>query len=320
MTEYEIENGKIKFKHRQPAEPLGFIDYIKGKKEDKLYIINGYLRHLSIPKINVYDVNEEKEVMIDLRDIDAIMFGFFTHFFENLGPFNDFLEYVKIYNIKSVNSVDIIRQNMTKQYLIDLKRKDKLPIPSTKIVNNIETLLKLPEDEKYLVKPIISERAKSTVVISDMDMEEIEKYFNEHNGKIIGGVEQKILLQYFNEDFLNYGEYKICVVRGEISIARRTVPPKNPKSSQIISTSNGSTMEKHIPDTEQSKICLKVYEVFNEVYGPTDYIRVDLVGHEDHYEISEIEAINPDLITCYGYHTEEDYKDLYDKLYDCLKN
>ncbi len=77
-------------------------------------------------------------------------------------------------------------------------------------------------------------------------------------------------------------------------------------------------MEKYVPSEYETKLCEKVFEEFNKYY-PAYYIRVDIVGDGADALISEIECINPDYITCYGYHTKEDYEDFYSKLYSCFR-
>jgi hypothetical protein len=319
VSEYLIKD-KLFLNHRQPDEPWGFINYISNNTDYSVFVLCPY-KSYETSKVEVFDLALNKEIEFSLENADYMYFSYLSHLGENIKQFIKFVDFLNSLNLDTeyFNSLSAMKSNVSKQYLLTLQENTNLPISPTENVKSLDKLNSIAEASKHkmLLKPIVSERANGVKILQDMTEDEKSEYIKRYVYED-GPLTNSVLCQKFNKDFLKYGEKKIAVINGEVSIARRTVPPKDISKEQIVTTSYGCVMEKYKPTDIEIKLCKEVYKEFTKYY-PALYIRVDLVGTGEDVLISEIECINPDYITCYGLHEQVDYDDLYEKLLLPLK-
>lgn len=319
-AEYIYKEGKFHL----PEESEGFVNWLLNNTQDRIYVINILNAFKITSTAKVFNPNSATEEEINLEDIDVIYTGLigksvlkynvYNCLNYNLKYFIKFCEKISHYGIKCVNPVQTLFDNLSKEYLLFLKENSDLPIADLTKIDSIDEFIALPSNQNIIVKPLISERASGTIMLDSMSISEKKAYYTKWAIKRKDLLNQGIVYQKFNNDFITSGEKKIAVVSGKVLLSRKTVPPPAAKCGSIVSTSCGSTMVRYSPTQFEIDLCEKTYQVFNEFF-PCNFIRVDLVGEGENIKINEIECINPDFTTFYKFHTAQEYDEFYNELY-----
>ena len=144
---------------------------------------------------------------------------------------------------------------MSKQYILDYQ--DKFKFYETVRVHNFADILKYNRDKKkYLVKPLVSERGIGSKVLDGVNEEELKDYYNRY--KLSG-----LIVQPYSNDFIKYGERKICFIKGECVLSRKVVQKGD---EELICFHAGSKKEFYKPSKEELELGKKVYEEFSKKY------------------------------------------------------
>ena len=299
-----------------PERAEGIIHYFL-KKNHKIFLIkldknigNNFFEDALL-------INQNEIVKIDIRTLDCIYFNYVGKGISKLNIesclnneleyFTKFLDFIIKNNVIKpliLNPVNTLINNISKNYYFEFKKK--LPFLKTIKIDCVEQLLSLSKKKEiFIAKPLISERSKGTVILNDMNENEIIEYFYKYNNyyKQITDfnkkndlyknimLEQKIIVQPFCNSFSKEGEKKIAIINGEICYSRRI---KCIKDGIIPNFYKGTSIDIfYEPNDKEKEFCKKVYKIFNEIY-PINYMRLDFVNDKDNFLINEIEVINPD--------------------------
>ena len=292
-------------------EATPYLEFFKTKGV-KSYVID-CRKNQNSNHLIALDYKSKKEIIVPFGEIDLFYFGVFGKEIESKNiayglseqteEFFNLIDYLKknFPHSKFMNPVETIIQNTSKEYMFHLS-KFGVPVIPTSFVESLDQLIQLNnEKEIYIVKPLISERAKGILILDGrLSVKELEEYYLSYTQnnlakpdssyqKIINS--QRIIFQKFEYDFLKYGEIKIAIVDQEITLARRNYMPTD-DNIKIVDYYNGAILEKYDISIKEREIIEKIISVVNQEY-PFYYMRLDLIGKDENLKVNEIELINP---------------------------
>jgi len=216
-------------------------------------------------------------------------------FIKNLGKihfekqaFLDFLSSLDNFNGKIINPLQTIKNNLSKQYLLDFQKKGFPIIPTLEVKNSL-TLKDLKKidfsNEHYNQKPkdivvkpkVFGEQGFAVKEISSFNNEqEFEEYKNKHS---------PLLAQPKIEEIFEKGENSF------IFLGEEFVHSVNKFTGEFkINCIEGIKCTVHEPTNEELRTCKKIIENWPD---PIGYTRIDMIPFGNKFLISEIETVNP---------------------------
>ena len=217
----------------------------------------------------------------------SVLFRTVWDYFERFDEFWEWLEQVKT-KTKLINSYELIKWNIDKHYLKDLKNNDIQVVPTyfADRGNNISLQeIANSKDWKHIViKPAISASAFNTYKIINDEIEQKEQLFHEllqtHD----------MLVQPFFPTISELGEASLMVFGGKFTHA---ILKKAKAGDFRVQDDFGGTVHDYNPTQEEIKFAEKVFQSCTSlpIYG-----RVDIVWDSNkHIYLSELEIIEPEL-------------------------
>ena len=319
VGEYAQDNGEFLFaENASPA--IEFLSQIAD-----VYVLNPSEEFVAEGVLPVVNVHSGRRIITEVGSLDGVYFGKVGKSIERVGQYNCFsddlekffrlLEGLTPYEetqdaegIRFINPSSTILYNLSKKYLMDLQ--DELPFIETQEVDSLDQLVALARgDRKMIAKPLVSERAVGTVILDKLSDEELAQYFSMYAqcsqgepSSLYGQAmaQQGIIAQPYIPEFATFGEKKIAVVNGTVTLARRI----EGTNGEIVAVKKGSKATAYEPTPEEVDVSVRAFHKFNEHY-PADFMRVDIVGEPGNIQINEIEAINPDLGEHYSWTDRE---------------
>lgn len=187
-----------------------------------------------------------------------------------------------------VNSVELIRWNLTKTYLRDLQARGVGIVPSLWYERfrelDLPACFKQLESGKIIVKPVISASAANTFLL--------DKPLDAGTGDELNSVfsDRPLVVQPFIENIRSEGEYSLFYIDGVLSHAVRKIP--RPGDFRVQEEHGGNIVAVNPEESLRS--------IGNAVMQQVDpapvYARVDFVrGPEDEFLLMELELIEPSL-------------------------
>lgn len=186
------------------------------------------------------------------------------------------------------NSVDLIRWNLHKKYLLELERYG-CPIVASKLIAsgeafNFDFLLDYFESDSLIFKPAIGASAHNTFHLN-ADISEVE-----FHAVLQPLRNQDVLVQAFVPNVVDEGEYSLVFIGGELS---HTVLKQAQEGDFRVQSEYGGTSTKHPTPPAALRVAKKILDQLNE--EPL-YARVDLVRIGDNeFALMELELIEPQL-------------------------
>ena len=249
--------------------------------EDKLL-----KKELELLGLNVI-IKDWKSKKFDWTKAEYAIFRSTWDYFDNFKLFSNWLEKNK-HEIKFINSLEIIKWNLDKVYLLELQEKGINIAPTILIKKNQPTTLKkLFEDtgwQEAVLKPTVSGAARHTYRINRNSYNDYEEIFK---GLICN---EDFLFQEFIKNIISKGELSLIVIGGKYTHA---VKKTAKKGDFRVQDDHGGKVEvyhardKEIEFAEQCiNLCLEM---------PL-YARVD-IAYDNNNELSlvELELIEPEL-------------------------
>ncbi|MAN39456.1 MAG: hypothetical protein CMQ64_04885 [Gammaproteobacteria bacterium] len=217
----------------------------------------------------------------------SVLFRTVWDYFERFDEFWDWLEQVKT-KTRLINSYELIKWNIDKHYLRDLKNNDIQVVPTyfADKGNNIslQEIANLSEWKHIVIKPAISASAFNTYKITNDEIEQKEQLFHEllqtHD----------MLVQPFFPTISELGEASLMVFGGKFTHA---ILKKTKAGDFRVQDDFGGTVHDYNPTQEEIKFAEKVFQSCTSlpIYG-----RVDIVWDSNkHIYLSELEIIEPEL-------------------------
>lgn len=217
----------------------------------------------------------------------SVLFRTVWDYFERFDEFWDWLEQVKT-KTRLINSYELIKWNIDKHYLRDLKNNGIQVVPTyfTDRGNNIslQEIANLNDWKHIVIKPAISASAFNTYKITNDEIEQKEQLFHEllqtHD----------MLVQPFFPTISELGEASLMVFGGKFTHA---ILKKAKAGDFRVQDDFGGTVHDYNPTQEEIKFAEKVFQSCTSlpIYG-----RVDIVWDSNkHIYLSELEIIEPEL-------------------------
>lgn len=217
----------------------------------------------------------------------SVLFRTVWDYFERFDEFWDWLEQVKT-KTRLINSYELIKWNIDKHYLRDLKNNDIQVVPTyfADKGNNIslQEIANLNDWKHIVIKPAISASAFNTYKITNDEIEQKEQLFHEllqtHD----------MLVQPFFPTISELGEASLMVFGGKFTHA---ILKKAKAGDFRVQDDFGGTVHDYNPTQEEIKFAEKVFQSCTSlpIYG-----RVDIVWDSNkHIYLSELEIIEPEL-------------------------
>lgn len=217
----------------------------------------------------------------------SVLFRTVWDYFERFDEFWDWLEQVKT-KTRLINSYELIKWNIDKHYLRDLKNNGIQVVPTyfADRGNNIslQEIANLNDWKHIVIKPAISASAFNTYKITNDEIEQKEQLFHEllqtHD----------MLVQPFFPTISELGEASLMVFGGKFTHA---ILKKAKAGDFRVQDDFGGTVHNYNPTQEEIKFAEKVFQSCTSlpIYG-----RVDIVWDSNkHIYLSELEIIEPEL-------------------------
>jgi glutathione synthase/RimK-type ligase-like ATP-grasp enzyme len=223
---------------------------------------------------------------INWNDFDYLIFRNTWDYFEKETEFNLWLDQIEKLGIKTLNAIEIIKQNKHKFYLREMEKKGISILPTIFIDKN--TSLNLAEIipkhwGKAVIKPAFSAGSYLTTVF---DVSDIEKTNDEYT-KI--AQEKELLLQEFIPEIQTLGETSFIFFNKKFSHAVNKKPIDG--DFRVQSQFGG----KYTLIQPSQELIDKAQKVVNTFHDKLLYARVDGIVIDTELHLMEIECIEPDL-------------------------
>lgn len=223
-------------------------------------------------------------------DWSASRCGLFRTTWDYFLRFNQFKNWMEqtAQRIIFINPINVIRWNMDKHYLADLKATGIRVVDTTFIEQNtscdLVALLQASGADSGIVKPAVSGTARHTYVVDNSSLESVQPIVNDLLKS------EALLFQPFQKDILLNGELSLIIIDGKCTHAVR----KTAKQGDFrVQDDFGGTVHDHIPTPEEIQFAESAVAACPE--KPL-YARVDIVrNNAGDLAIMELELIEPEL-------------------------
>ena len=186
------------------------------------------------------------------------------------------------------NSLDTVKWNINKRYLIELERKNISIIP-TKFYDSfdfdiVSQLFSFFNENKLIIKPCVSANADDTFILEQNKMENLKSVLKNTFSQ------KNFLVQPFIKNIKSEGEYSLIYFGNRLS----HVLLKTPKNGDFrVQEEHGGSLKK-INKPESSLIDFG-NKVMQTIPYQCLYSRVDVVRDGNNYLLMEVELIEPSL-------------------------
>ena len=223
---------------------------------------------------------------INWNDFDYLIFRNTWDYFEKETEFNLWLDQIDQLGIKTLNPIEIIKQNKHKFYLREMEKEGISILPTifidkTKKLNLAEIIPK--HWRKAVIKPAFSAGSYQTCVFDVSDIEKINKEYT----KI--AQEKELLLQEFIPEIQTLGETSFIFFNKKFSHAVNKKPIEG--DFRVQSQFGG----KYTLIQPTQELIAKAQKVVNTFHDQLLYARVDGIVIDTGLHLMEIECIEPDL-------------------------
>ncbi len=223
---------------------------------------------------------------INWTDFDYLIFRNTWDYFEKENEFNLWLDQIEKLGIKTLNPIEVIKQNKHKFYLREMEKNGIQIIPTIFIdkTPNLNLSELIPSHwRKAIIKPAFSGGAYQTSVFEVSDIDKINEEY-----KVIAS-EKELLLQEFMPEIQTLGETSLIFFNKKFSHA---VNKKPIEGDFRVQSQFGGKYNLTQPSQELIEKAQKVMNTFPEKLL---YARVDGIVIENELHLMEIECIEPDL-------------------------
>ncbi len=223
---------------------------------------------------------------IHWNDFDYLIFRNTWDYFEKEIEFNSWLHHLEQLGIKTLNSIDIIKNNKHKFYLREMEKQGVKIIPTlfldkTSQLNLVEMM---PSHwKKIVIKPAFSAGSYQTAVFEINDVVQINTQY-----KTIAS-EKELLLQKFMPEIQTEGETSFIFFNKKFSHAVNKKPVDG--DFRIQSQFGG----KYTLIAPTKELIHKAQTIVNTFPENLLYARVDGIIIENELHLMEVECIEPDL-------------------------
>ena len=245
---------------------------------------------LLIPELAKYNIIAKAVIWddktINWNNFDYLVFRNIWDYFEKESEFNLWLDQIEKLGVKTLNPIEVIKQNKHKFYLREMEKNGIQIIPTVfidKTINlNLSELIP-PHWKKAVIKPAFSGGAYQTEVFDIDDIDNINEQY-----KSIAS-EKELLLQEFMPEIQTLGETSFIFFNKKFSHCVNKKPIEG--DFRVQSQFGG----KYIISEPNSELIKKAQKVVDQFDDNLLYARVDGIVIENELHLMEVECIEPDL-------------------------
>lgn len=238
-------------------------------------------KHNIIAKAVIWD-----DKTVNWNDFDYLIFRNTWDYFEKESEFNLWLDQMEKLGIKTLNPIEVIKQNKHKFYLRKMQQNGIQIIPTVFIDKTTSFNLSklIPSHwKKAVIKPAFSGGAYQTTAFEIADVEKINEQY-----KSIAS-EKELLVQEFMPEIQTLGETSFIFFNKKFSHCVNKKPIEGDFRVQSQFGGNYILIEPSLDLIEKAQ---KIVNTFDEQLL---YARVDGIVIENELYLMEIECIEPDL-------------------------
>ena len=225
---------------------------------------------------------------ISWNDFDLAIIRSTWDYQDRIKEFLKVLHNIHTSNCVLQNSLDLVKWNIDKSYLLELSKKDIEIIPSFFLKNydeqNIQKYFSYFSNEKLIIKPTISANADDTHILTKQGFSNSTSFLSNLFSK------RGFIVQPFIKNIKEEGEFSLIFFGEHYSHTLLKTPKK---SDFRVQEEHGGILR--LIENPEKKL-LKIAETiigslpFNNLYA-----RVDLVRSKDTFLLMEVELIEPSL-------------------------
>jgi glutathione synthase/RimK-type ligase-like ATP-grasp enzyme len=244
-------------------------------------LIPALAKHNIVAKAMIWD-----DKTVNWSDFDYLVFRNTWDYFERESEFNHWLDQIEKLGIKTLNPIEVIKQNKHKFYLRDLQKNGIQIIPTVFIdkTPNLNLSELIPTHwKKAVIKPAFSAGSYQTTVFEVSDIKKINEEYT------IIASEKELLLQEFMPEIQTLGETSFIFFNKKFS---HCVNKKPIDGDFRVQTQFGGKYTSIAPNLE---IIEKAQKIANTFSDNLLYARIDGIVIENELHLMEVECIEPDL-------------------------
>ena len=225
---------------------------------------------------------------INWDDFDAVIIRSTWDYQQKEKLFFKTLQSIEASSATLYNSLDTVKWNIHKRYLLELERENISIIP-TRLYDSfdfeiVSQLFSFFNENKLVIKPCVSANADDTFILEQSKMENLKSVLE-------GTFSRKdFLVQPFIKNVKSEGEYSLIYFGNRLS----HVLIKTPKNGDFRVQEEHGGILKAINKPESSLIDFG-NKVMRTIPYQCLYSRVDVVRCSDNYLLMEVELIEPSL-------------------------
>ena len=245
---------------------------------------------LLIPELAKHNITATAVIWDDKNiqwgEFDYLIFRNTWDYFEKESAFNNWLELIEKLGVKTLNSIDIIKNNKHKFYLREMEKQGVKILPTLFLekTNRLNLNGIIPDHwKKMVLKPAFSAGSYLTQVFEIKDIEKINAQY-----KNIAS-EKELLLQKFMPEIQTLGETSFLFFNKKFSHAVNKKPTEGDFRIQV---QFGGKYTLIHPEQE---LIEKAQKIVNQFPDNLLYARVDGIIIENELHLMEVECIEPDL-------------------------
>lgn len=250
---------------------------------------------LLIPELAKHNLQAQAVIWddqtIDWRHFDYLIFRNTWDYYEKETAFNLWLNKIEKLGIKTLNALEIIKQNKHKFYLKEIQNQGFNILPTVFIEKtntlNLKEIIP-PHWKKGVIKPAFSAGSYLTEVF---DVSNIDKINQQYQAI---AAEKELLLQEFMPQIQTEGETSFIFFNKKFSHSINKKPAQGDFRIQVQFGGQYAAFE---PSSDLIRQAQKIVDLF-----PSDllYARVDGIIINNELQLMEIECIEPDLYFNYS--------------------
>lgn len=226
------------------------------------------------------------DATIQWSNFDYLIFRNTWDYFEKEAAFNTWLDSIEQLGIKTLNSIDIIKNNKHKFYLREMEKQGIRILPTLFLekTNHLHLAEIIPPHwKKMVLKPAFSAGSYQTEVFDLKDIEKINTQYKDIAS------EKELLLQEFMPEIQTLGETSFIFFNKKFSHAVNKKPVEGDFRIQVQFGGKYKLIE---PSQE---LIEKAQKIVNTFPDNLLYARVDGIIIENELHLMEVECIEPDL-------------------------
>ncbi len=224
-----------------------------------------------------------RDPAVDWNNYEAVIIRTPWDYQRSPAEFLNVLETIDSSSARLENSLDIVRWNLDKRYLIDMERRGCSIVPTiwdaAYTAAEFDRWLEQFDVDELIIKPTVSATAEHTYRLKTYDSALESVYAN-----------RSFMVQPFMPNIVAEGEYSLFFFSGEYS---HTIN-KSPKTADFrVQEEHGGIITEVEPD---EKLRTAAQNALDNIGESLLYTRVDLVRDErDEFALMELELIEPAL-------------------------